>query len=86
MRLLKQRKKRDDALCLLILSGLCFALSVVFLILSFRFNHLREKVFTPASLEFVIFVISFVLFGVLLGIGLFKLHRSQKMIKLLMEE
>lgn len=86
VRLLKQRKKRDDALCFLILSGLCFVLSVVFFVLSFRFNHLREKVFTPASLEFVVFAICFLLFAILLTIGLFKLSRSQKEIRLLEKE
>ena len=86
VRLLKQRKKRDDALCFLILSGLCFALSLIFLLLSFRKNYLGEKTFTPVSLEFVVCVICFLAFVVLLGLGLCKLLKSQKMIKLLAKE
>ncbi len=53
VRILKQRKRRDDAICLLILSALSLVLGAVFLLLSFRYNFLHQRVFIPASLEFV---------------------------------
>ncbi len=83
VRLLKQRKKRDDALCLLICSGLCLCLSGVFFALSFRLNYLRERCFIPGSLEFVVCLIAFVSFAILFGFGLCKLIRSVKQIKAL---
>ena len=86
VRLLKQRKKRDDALSFLILSGLCFVLSLIFLLLSFRKNYLGTKTFTPASLEFVVCAISFLAFLILLGMGLYKFIRSSKEIKSLSQE
>ena len=86
VRLLRQRKKRDDALCLLILSGLCFALSGIFFALSFRYNFLRERCFIPASLEFVMCLICLLLFGGLFAFGLVKLLSSLKQIKSLSQE
>lgn len=73
VRLLKQRKKRDDALCLLILGGLSLILSAIFFALSFRYNFLREKLFIPASLEFVVCIICLTLFSALFLWGLIKL-------------
>ena len=53
VRLLKQRKKRDNALCLFVLGILGLILGAVFFVLSFRYNFLRERLFVPGSLEFV---------------------------------
>ena len=81
MRLLKQRKKRDDALCLLILGGLALILSAIFFALSFRYNFLREKIFIPASLEFVVCIVCLTLFGALFLWGLIKLIVALKNIE-----
>ncbi len=86
MRLLKQRKKRDDALCLLILSSLSLILSAIFFALSFRYNFLREKIFIPASLEFVVCVVCLALFGVLFLWGLIKLIVALRNIELLRKD
>ena len=86
MRLLKQRKRRDDALCLLILSGLSLILSAVFFALSFRYNFLREKIFIPASLEFVVCIACLALFGTLFIWGLIKLILALKNIESLRKD
>ncbi len=86
MRLLKQRKKRDDALCLLILGGLSSILSAVFFALSFRYNFLREKIFIPASLEFVVCIACLTLFLTLFLWGLIKLILALKNIQSLCKE
>ena len=75
-RLLKQKKRRDDALCLLILSGFSLVLGLVFLFLSFRYNFLHERCFVPGSLEFVVCLIAFLAFLILFGFGLYKLISS----------
>ena len=85
VRLLKQRKKRDDALCLLILGGLSLTLSAIFFALSFRYNFLREKIFIPASLEFFVCVVCLVLFLALFLWGLNKLILALKNIRSLCE-
>ncbi len=86
MRLLKQRKKRDDALCLLILGGLSSILSAIFFALSFRYNFLREKIFIPASLEFVVCIACLTLFLTLFLWGLIKLILALKNIQSLCKE
>ncbi len=86
MRLLKQRKKRDDALCLLILGGLSSILSAIFFALSFRYNFLREKIFIPASLEFVVCIACLALFLALSLWGLIKLILALKNIQSLCKE
>ncbi len=86
VRLLKQRKKCDDALCLLVLSGLSLILSAVFFALSFRYNFLREKIFIPASLEFVVCLVCLSVFAALSILGGIKLALALKNIRALRKE
>ena len=51
----------------LILSGIFLIIATIFLLLSWRFNTLKERVFTPGSLSFIT---SCVCYGVALGFAL----------------
>lgn len=86
VRLLKFNKKRDDAICFLILSGLFSLLFAFFLALSFRYNFLREKHFVPASLEFVLCIVFACLFLAFLAIGTVKFVLAQRRIVSLAKE
>lgn len=86
VRLLKQRKKRDNALCLFVLGILALILGSMFLVISFRYNFLHERVFVPLSLEFFTCLL-------FLSAGLFSLVwgtvawiRSERKMKLIRSE
>lgn len=81
VRLLKQKKKCDDAYCFLILGSLCLVLSAVFLVLSYRYNFLHLRVFIPASVEFVVCCLLFASSLALLGIGSAVLLKARKAMK-----
>ncbi len=81
VRLLKQKKKRDDALCFLILGSLCLILSAVFLVLSHRYNFLHVRVFIPGSVEFVVCCLLLAGGVALLSTGATILIKAQKEMK-----
>lgn len=86
VRILKQRKRRDDAICLLILSALSLILGVVFLFLSFRYNFLHQRIFVPASLEFVTCCLFFVAGVSLLAWGSVRFALANSNIRLIQKE
>lgn len=86
VRILKQKKRRDDAICLLILSALSLVLGVVFLSLSFRYNFLHQRIFVPASLEFVTCCLFFAAGVSLLGWGSARFALSSSAIRLIQKE
>lgn len=45
---------KDNALSFIVIGGIVLIVSIVFILLSFKYNVLKVRVFTPASLEFVV--------------------------------
>ena len=52
--LTKSKDMKDSALSFLVIGGIILIVSIVFILLSFKYNVLKIRVFTPASLEFVV--------------------------------
>ncbi len=86
VRLLKQKRKCDDAFCFLILGTLCLILSAIFLVLSYRYNFLHLRVFIPGSVEFVVCCLLFVSSLALLSVGAVILIKAKKAMKIIRSE
>ena len=52
--LTKSKDMKDNALSFIVIGGIVLIVSIVFILLSFKYNVLKVRVFTPASLEFVV--------------------------------
>ena len=57
----KLSEKKNGSLSILIISCILIILSAVLFILSYRYTPLREKIFSPTSVEFIICVIFLIL-------------------------
>lgn len=60
----RSRTKIDQGRTFYVIGGILLILGIVFLVLSFRYNVLRQRVFTPLSCEFIACVL-----GLALGIA-----------------
>ena len=60
------RERKNRALAFYVISGIALILGLVFLVLSFRYNVIRVRVFTPLSAEFFfcVFFLALFLFSV----------------------
>jgi len=63
----------NNALTNLVVGTILLIVGLIFLVLSFRFNVIKERVFTPGSTEFVVCVICLSLAGIMLILGVFRL-------------
>ncbi len=52
--------KKDGALTFYVIGGILLVIGIIFLVLSFRYNTKKIKVFTPTSTEFVVSIISMI--------------------------
>lgn len=52
--LTKANDMKDNALSFVVIGGILLVISSVFLLLSFKYNAIKERVFTPMSLEFFV--------------------------------
>lgn len=73
--------KKNEGLTFIVIGGILLVVAIVFLVLSFRYNTKKIKVFTPASVEFTVCCISAFLAVVLETLGFCKLFKSLKNIK-----
>ncbi|MCR5079470.1 MAG: hypothetical protein K6B65_06125 [Bacilli bacterium] len=64
--LTKLKTKRSDDYAMIIVSLILAVIGIIFLLLSFRYNTLKERVFVPSSLPFILSMIS-----LSSGLGLF---------------
>lgn len=71
-------KRRDKGLTFLVVGILALILSAIFLFLSFRYNVLKVKVFTPLSFEFFIFSILITLSITFITIAIINLSIMKK--------
>lgn len=70
--------KKDAAMTCFVIGGILLILGLVFLVLSFRFNTAKIRVFRPASVEFVVSIILLGISTILLTIGTIVLTTSVK--------
>jgi hypothetical protein len=73
----KQTEKKNSGLTFLVIGGILLIVGLLFLVLSFRFNVKKQRVFTPGSVEFVICVLSLSLSVFSLVFGSIRLILSQ---------
>lgn len=77
----RSRERKDKALAFYVIAGILLVLGIVFFVLSFRYDVLRQRHFTPASTEFVFSVLSFagfLVFGVIASVWLIPSLRRKK--------
>ena len=62
----KLKQKRTDDWAMIVVSALLGIFAILFFFLSFRYNTLKERIFVPSSLPFVLFIVC-----AAIGLGLF---------------
>lgn len=72
---------KNNALTNLVIGGILLIIGLVFLVLSFRYNVVKQRVFTPGSTEFVVCVICLVSSLTLISLGIYRLIVSLQKIK-----
>lgn len=77
----KYNELKDQAMVFIVVGSILLIVGIIFLILSFKFDFLRRRVFSPASIEFIASVICLVISGLGFGFGIPKLIKSIKAIK-----
>lgn len=70
--------RKNSGLTFVVTGSILLIIGLVFLYLSFRYNVKHQKVFIPASVEFVSCVVCLVLALTFLAYGLFKLFTAIK--------
>lgn len=68
--------KGQNAMCFVVLGGIAIIIGALFIVLSLKRKNNAIVGFNFASIQFAICIISFVIGGVALGYGLFKLINS----------
>jgi hypothetical protein len=48
---------KQNSLCFIVIASILLVVGAIFLLLSFKYNVIKERVFTPGSLEFVVCVL-----------------------------
>ena len=69
----KNQEKRDSSLSFLVIGGILLVVFSIFLVLSFRYNTAKIKVFNPTSIEFVVSMICGSLSLILISVGTIRL-------------
>lgn len=72
--------KKDGALTFYVIGGILLVIAIIFFVLSFRFNTAKQRVFKPASTEFVVSMITMVCSLTLLTWGSVRLVKALKRI------
>lgn len=85
----KLSEKKNGSLSILIISCILIILSAVLFILSYRYTPLREKIFSPTSVEFItcviflIFAVSGFIYSI---ISIILIYNKQKYFKSILKE
>lgn len=77
----KANANKNTSLVFLVTAGILLIIGLLFLLLSFRYNIYKKRVFSPGTVEFVICVISLSVCGVFTVIGTTKLVKAIKLKK-----
>lgn len=77
----KGEDKRNGGLTFLVTGGILLIIGVIFLVLSFRYNSKRVRVFTPTSVEFSVCCIALASSLTLLIWGIVKIAQAMKSLK-----
>jgi hypothetical protein len=48
---------KQNSLCFIVIASILLIVGAIFLLLSFKYNIIKERVFTPGSLEFVVSIL-----------------------------
>ena len=67
------RERKNQALSFYVIAAILLVLGLVFFLLSFRYNVLRQRVFTPLSAEFVFCCLTLAGFAVFLVLACIKM-------------
>lgn len=74
-------ENKDQALVFIVIGSILVIVASLFLVLSFKFNFLRIRVFSPISVEFFTCIACFAIAVVLFSLGIPKLIKANKAIK-----
>ncbi len=82
----RQYDKQQNALCLVMIGGICFICGALFFILSFRRKFNRMAGIDPTSLQFIVCIACVIAAAILLSIGLTRFLKARKVRKDLEQE
>lgn len=77
----KANSEKNTSLVFLVTACILLVIGVLFLVLSFRYNLYKKRVFSPATVEFVVCVISLGVCCIFTTIGSIKLVKAIKLRK-----
>lgn len=77
----KANANKNTSLVFLVTGGILLIVGLLFLLLSFRYNIYKKRVFSPGTVEFVVCVISLSIWAVFTVIGSIKLIKAHNLKK-----